>query len=160
MEDPVVNFDKTLAHSKSAFDEFLAKGNEKGAFGFISQKEYFDHIFTCKESFSADTARVFWNTNTNEVIKLIGNFVFMHFDAEHRGRYSGCIETIPESAFISVGIDPSKVEFRNLFPPDITKIEEDLDEYPDLIDEQLNDDVSHVVFKSLQPTIEKKTNDF
>ena len=146
-----------MAHSKTAFDEFLAKGNEKGTFGFISQKEYFDDIFTCNESFSADTARVFWNTTTNEVIKLLGNFVFMHFDAEHRGRYSGCIETIPDSAFISVGINPSKVEFRNLFPPDTTKIEEEeLDEYPDLTDEQLSDDISPVAFNSLQPTNETK----
>ena len=63
VEEHEVNFVKTLEHSKTAFDDFLSKGNENGAFGFISQKEYLGDIFTCKESFSTDTARVFFLEN-------------------------------------------------------------------------------------------------
>ena len=128
-EVPVLNFPSTTCVNESPIEAFISNGKEKDTFGFISKAEYYGDIFTCEEAISDYNARVFWNKKTNEVIKLLGNKVFMHYDAEHRGRFTGHIETIPESVVISVGLDPSKLEFFNLFKPsdsDLAIIEQNI----------------------------------
>ena len=85
------NLTKKIFHEFSEFKDF---GNIKR----IKQFPADNNIIMYRENISSDVVQVFWNRESNEIIKFLGNNVYAHFDSESECPIRDGIRTIPESA--------------------------------------------------------------
>ena len=85
------NLTKKIFHEFSEFKDF---GNIKR----IKQFPADNNIIMYREKISSDVVQVFWNRESNEIIKFLGNNVYAHFDSESECPIRDGIRTIPESA--------------------------------------------------------------
>ena len=89
--------DKKKISRKKIFHEF----SEFKDFGNIKRIKQFpadNNIIMYREKISSDVVQVFWNRESNEIIKFLGNNVYAHFDSESECPIRDGIRTIPESA--------------------------------------------------------------
>ena len=98
---PIINFSPANL-TQSSTKKNYPKTREK-VFGAISRECNYENVYVCDENISGDVVRVFWNKDSGEIVKLLGNTIYAHYNVEDKSVINDHILTIPDNIFIEEG---------------------------------------------------------